>query len=197
MNELLADEVRIRDLSERWVVSRDAADWDTFKTVWHPDGTIDTLWYQGSWEGYMAQSRAGWGRGMASVHFLCGSQIDVAGTRGLCRSNMTVYGRGLLEGVEYDFEAIAQFCDLLEKRADRWGLVYRSVVHFKDRMDATVAGTTLAIDAELLARQPAHYRHLAYLHTKAGRVIKTDMPGLDGASADRLRAKCKTWLGGP
>jgi hypothetical protein len=34
------DELEIRRLIERWVVWRDAGDWERFATVWHPDGVM-------------------------------------------------------------------------------------------------------------------------------------------------------------
>ena len=83
-----------------------------------------------------------------------------------------------------------------EKRGERWGLAHRCVVHVKDRIDAVESQAALPIDTALLARQPAHYRHLAYIHAIAGRVVKTDMPGLEGPEADRLERQSRSWLDG-
>ena len=196
MTDVTAEKQLIRELAENWAIFRDSADWENFKTVWLPSATIETLWYQGPWEGYLERSRAGWGRGMSSVHFHCGSRVEIVGDRGVCRSNMKVYGRGDLDGIEYDLDATAQFCDFVEKRGERWGLAHRCVVHVKDRIDAVETQTALPIDTVLLARQPRHYRHLAYVHAIAGRVVKTDMPGLEGPQADRLERQSRSWLDG-
>ena len=196
MNHILEDKQQIRELAESWVLFRDTADWENFKTVWLPSGTIDTLWYQGSWEGYLERSRESWGRGMSSVHYLCGSLVEVAANRGMCRSNMKIYGRGTVDGSEYDLDVTAQFCDFVEKREGNWGLAHRCVVHVKDRIDPVDARSPLHLDAALLTEQPSHYRHLAYIHAKAGRIVKMDMPGLEGLEADRLKALGRTWLAG-
>jgi hypothetical protein len=198
MDASSADKQQIRELGERWVLYRDSGDWERFRTVWHQGGSIETLWYQGPWEGYLEGSRQAWGRGMASVHYLCGALVEVKGARAMSRTNMKMYGRGTVDEAEYDIEATAQFCDLYEKRGDRWGLVYRCVVHIKDRMDPAEVGGDLKLDRALLARQPAPYRHLAYINAKLGRAVKSDMPSLEGPAAERLRSKCYSWLeGGP
>lgn len=109
---------------------------------------------------------------------------------------MKMYGRGTVDGAEYDLDATAQFCDFVEKRQGNWGLAYRCVIHVKDRIDPVDAGTPLQLDAALLAQQPSHYRHLAYIHARAGRLVKKDMPGLEGLAADRLKALGQSWLAG-
>lgn len=191
-----ADRQEIQSILDNWAVFRDAGDWERFKTVWHAGATITTLWYQGPWEGYMEKSREGWGRGMSSVHYLCGCQIDMNGDRATSRTNMRIYGRGVLDGVDFDMEATAQFYDFHEKRDGRWGMAERCVIHIKDRIDPVEAGGRINLDTKLLAEQPAHYRHLAYFHAKMGRPVKRDMPGLAGLPAERLAQRGKAWLAG-
>ena len=43
---------------------------------------------------------------------------------------------------------------------------------------------------------PEGYRHLAYLQTKIGYKVKTDMPGIEGAELDALYARGARWLNG-
>jgi hypothetical protein len=43
----LTDRLTIRELIESWAVSRDALDWDRFRTVWHSDGRMEATWWQG------------------------------------------------------------------------------------------------------------------------------------------------------
>ena len=47
MNDTFVDELKIRQLVERWAVWRDAGDWERFATVWHPDGVMMATWFQG------------------------------------------------------------------------------------------------------------------------------------------------------
>jgi hypothetical protein len=48
----------------------------------------------------------------------------------------------------------------------------------------------------LLKRFPEGYRHLAYLQSKIGYKVKTDMPGMEGPDLDALYAQGARWLKG-
>jgi hypothetical protein len=74
--------------------------------------------------------------------------------------------------------------------------VLRRLFYEKDRLDPVDPAATLELDAELLARFPVGYRHLAYLQTKIGYKVKDDMPGLDGPQAEALYARGAAWLKG-
>jgi hypothetical protein len=43
---------------------------------------------------------------------------------------------------------------------------------------------------------PEGYRHLAYLQSRIGYKVKSDMPGIEGAELDRLYADGASWLRG-
>ncbi|GAA3230921.1 hypothetical protein GCM10020256_44980 [Streptomyces thermocoprophilus] len=57
-------------------------------------------------------------------------------------------------------------------------------------------GAQLDLDPELLARFPEGYRHLAYLQSRLGYPVKTDMPGITGSRTDALYALGRDWLAG-
>jgi hypothetical protein len=48
----------------------------------------------------------------------------------------------------------------------------------------------------LLNRFPEGYRHLAYLQSHIGYIVKPDMPGLKGPQVDALYRRGRTWLAG-
>jgi hypothetical protein len=48
----------------------------------------------------------------------------------------------------------------------------------------------------LLARFPEGCRHLAYLQSKNGFTVKTDLPGLRGPAVEQLYAEGQAWLEG-
>jgi hypothetical protein len=55
----LASKLDIREVIERWVVWRDAGDWDRFAEVWHSDGYMTATWFQGGFADFIAVSRQG------------------------------------------------------------------------------------------------------------------------------------------
>src|SRR3978361_1096085 len=116
MDADLADRILTRELVENWVVWRDAGDWDRFRTVWHDDGVMQATWTQGTADEFIAMSKAGWAKGVSIMHFLGAQSIDLAGTRAVSQTKMTIAQRALVHGVNVDVMLTGRFYDFLEKR---------------------------------------------------------------------------------
>ena len=196
MTDEAEDRQLIRDLLENWVVWRDAGDWARFRTVWHNDGRMMATWFQGSADEFIRVSREGWDKGVSILHFLGGTAIDIAGSRAIAQTKMTISQRGPVDGVLCDVVCTGRFYDFLEKRAGRWGVVLRQPIYEKDRLDPVDPAAKLTLDADLLAGFPEGYRHLAYIQTRIGYTVKRDMPGLKGPEIERLYARGAAWLAG-
>jgi hypothetical protein len=190
------DTQAIRDLVENWVVWRDAGDWERFATVWHDGGVMMATWFQGPAADFIRVSREGFERGVRILHFLGGTSIDLAGDRAIAQTKMTITQRTTVEGVECDVVCTGRFYDFLERRAGRWGLVLRQPIYEQDRLTSVSGGTGPYLDASLLGRFPAGYRHLAYVQTRIGYEVKPDMPGLTGPEVDDLYRRGAEWLAG-
>jgi len=190
------DKRTIRELVENWALWRDARLWDRFRTVWHPEGRMWATWFQGSFEEFIKANDEGWKRGVRILHFLGGSTIDLAGSRAVAQTKMTISQRAPVDGVVCDVVCTGRFYDFFEKRDGRWGFVLRRLIYEKDRLDPVDPAATLALDRDLLAQFPEGYRHLAYLQSKIGYKVKTDMPGLEGPDLDALYAQGARWLAG-
>jgi hypothetical protein len=176
----IEDRRLIAELLQNWVVWRDAGDWERFRAVWHPDGRMMATWTQGTGDEFIAISKEGWAKGVSILHFLGGISIDLAGDRAISQTKMTISQRAVVEGVEVDVLCTGRFYDFLEKRGGSWGIVLRQPIYEKDRMDPVTPGAAPALDRALLESFPVGYRHLAYLQTRIGYVVKKDMPGLQG-----------------
>jgi len=192
----LHDRSAIRDLLENWAVWRDAGDWARFRTVWHDDGWMSATWFQGPAADFIRVSREGWDKGVSILHFLGGISIDLAGTRAVAQTKMTISQRATVHEVACDVVCTGRFYDFLEKRDGRWGLVWRQPIYEKDRIDPIDPGAPLRLDAQILAGFPEGYRHLAYLQEQIGYRVKRDMPGLRGPEVQALYAKGRAWLDG-
>ena len=190
------DRRAIRDLIENWAVWRDALMWDRFRTVWHDDGRMMATWFQGTADEFIKVSQEGYERGVRILHFLGGSSVDIAGARAIAQTKMTISQRASVDGVVCDVVCTGRFYDFFEKRNDRWGLVLRQPIYEKDRLDPVDPAARLQLDGNLLARFPEGYRHLAYLQTRIGYKVKTDMPGLDGPEVAALYRRGEDWLKG-
>ena len=191
-----ADRVALRELIENWALWRDAGDWERFRSVWHDDGRMMATWWQGPDAEFIRVSREGFARGVRILHFLGGTSIDLAENRAIAQTKMTISQRADVDGVRCDVVCTGRFYDFLERRGGRWGLVLRQPIYEKDRLDPVDPTATLALEPDLLARFPEGYRHLAYIQTRIGYTVKTDMPGLRGPEVEALYARGRGWLEG-
>lgn len=190
------DRQDIRHLIENWAVWRDAGDWDRFRTVWHADGVMMATWCQGTVDEFIEMSQRGTRNGVSILHFLGGQSVDLAEDRAISQTKMTISQRASVDGVVCDVVCTGRFYDFLERRGGRWGMVLRQPIYEKDTIAPVDPSVRLQLDQELLKSFPEGYRHLAYLQTGIGYVVKRDMPGLRGQEVERLYARGAGWLGG-
>ena len=190
------DRLAIVETVSNWALWRDAGDWERFRTVWHDDGWMTATWFQGPAEKFIEVSKAGFDKGVSILHFLGGSSVDLNGERAIAQTKMTISQRAAVDGVMVDVVCTGRFYDFFARRRGRWGIVRRQPIYEKDRMDPLDPAAKLTLDAELLARFPEGYRHLAYLQTKIGYTIKLDLPQLKGPAVQTLYAHGQAWLEG-
>jgi hypothetical protein len=190
------DRLEIREIIENWVIWRDSGQWDRFATLWHADARMVATWQQSSAADFIAACRAAWEKGPNGLHHLGGSSIDVAGTRAIAQTKMTIHQRAPLHGVVVDVACMGRFYDFLEKRDGRWGIVLRQPIYERDSLHPVNPGDRVELDRDLLETFPEGYRYLAYLQRNMGLQVKTDMPGLADDIVERLYAKGRAWLAG-
>jgi len=197
MEKNFSDVLLIRDLIERWAVYRDAFLWDEFRKIWHPDGVMTATWTEGHFEDFIKITNEGLKHGLNILHILSGSAIDVNGNRAKSMTRFVILQRAVVEGVLCDVTCIARHYDLWEMYEGKWGLVYRSTIADKDRIDPVDNTETVVLDKALLEQYPIEYRHLAYLQTKAGYNVNKDCPRLSGGpSLEALYKRGEDWLSG-
>ena len=201
------DRLAIREVIENWALWRDAGDWERFATVWHDDGWMTATWFQGPASEFIRVSREGFEKGVSILHFLGGFTCDIAGSRAVAQTKMTINQRAMVDDVLVDVVCTGRFYDFLEKRMvrlkpdttsdeGRWAIVRRQPIYEKDRMDPVDPAASLALDPERLARFPEGYRHLAYLQSKIGFPVKNNLPGLRGPAVQKLYDEGRAWLAG-
>jgi hypothetical protein len=190
------DVLEIRQTVENWALWRDAGDWTRFATVWHDDAWMTATWFQGPASRFIEVTREGFDRGVSILHFLGGTTCDVAGSRAIAQTKMTINQRAKVDGIVVDVVCTGRFYDFFEKRQDRWGVVRRQPIYEKDRMDPVDPAARLTLDAALLAQFPEGYRHLGYLQTKNGYTVKNGLPGLRGEAVEKLYGEGQAGLAG-
>jgi hypothetical protein len=205
----VSDRDEIWALVQNWAVWRDAGDWERFATVWHDDGWMTATWFQGPASRFIEVSRQGFERGVSILHFLGGFACDIAGTRGVAQTKMTINQRADVHGVLVDVVCTGRFYDFVERRplpdagrgddrarSPEWRIVRRQPIYEKDRMDPVDPAARLALDPGRLARFPEGYRHLGYLQSSIGFDVKVNLPGLRGPAVEKLYDEGRAWLAG-
>jgi hypothetical protein len=190
------DRTAIVQIVQDWAIWRDSGDWERFRSVWHDDGWMSATWFQGPAAAFIEVSKAGFDKGVSILHFLGGSSVELRGARAVAQTRMAISQRAEVDGALVDVTCTGRFYDFFEERSSRWGIVRRQPIYEKDRMDALDPAARVQLDAELLARFPAGYRHLAYLQTRLGFSIKPDLPQLKGPQVERLYRQGQAWLAG-
>ena len=120
-------------------------------------------------------------------------------TRAIAQTNMTINERATVDGVLVDVVCTGRMYDFIQKyQWARWVIRRRQPIYEKDRMDPVDPSATLKLDPAVLASFPEGYRHLGYLQSKIGFPVRKGLPGLKGASVEKIYAgkKGKAWLGG-
>jgi hypothetical protein len=191
-----ADREAIYAVLNNWVIWSDSGDWERFATVWHDDAWMTATWFQGPAREFITARRAGFERDVNIIHFLGAMTCDLAATRAIAQTKMTIGQRASVDGVQVDALCTGRFYDFFEKRQDRWAIVRRQPIYEKDRLDPVDPGVRLNLDRELLSRFPEGYRHLGYLQTKAGFEVRMGLPGLRGPEVQKLYAEGRAWLDG-
>ena len=194
--DAMIERLRIREVIENWALWRDAGDWERFRTVWHPEGRMMATWFQGPAEAFIEVSREGFEKGVSILHFLGGTTVDLAGTRAIAQTKMTISQRGDFDGVRCDVLCTGRFYDFFEARGGQWKIVLRQPIYEKDRLDPLDRSAALPLDRALLLQFPEGYRHLAYAQTRIGFTVKRDMPQLQGPEVERLYVDGAAWLAG-
>ena len=175
LTEQEAEEFRIRQLVEKWALTRDAGDWAGFASVWHEDGWMTATWFQGPAGEFVRASREGFDAGVNILHFLGGSRCEVTGDRAVAQTKMTIQQRAPVHGITADVTCTGRFYDFLEKRAGAWGIVRRQPVYEKDRLDPVDPAARLTLDARPAGRVP-------------GRLPPPGLPAVPAGLPDRAPA---------
>jgi len=196
MDDTLIDRILIREQVERWVIWRDSGSWEKFRTVWHDGARMNTTWYSGPVDDFIAHARRTFERGAIAAHFLGGTAIELSDRRAIAQTKKRIESRQLVEGVLCDLVCIGRFYQFFEKRDDRWAIVLHQGIYEKDRLDPVDGAARPTLDRRLLEEFPEGYRHFAYVQTRAGMPVKRDLPGQRGAAVERLYAAGAAFLEG-
>ena len=193
------DEHEISRLLIRWGHARDSGDWQTLSACFHDGATIHLSWISGSARDFVARSRAMAGvrkSGTHMKHVTSGSWIQVNRDRAFSRSHVTLFARTFIDRHEFDLQSWFRFFDLLERRNGVWGIVKRTAVYEKDRIDPVdPRGVPKDLFAEMdLSAYPQSAKFLCYDLIHSGLSPSTAIVSVYSDEEQALRQEGETWL---
>jgi len=185
----------ITQLLRGWGLWRDTGDWARLRACYAPGARMRTTWFDGDAGDFVEASRRMAGAGGGSVqHFIGASVIESTDDRALAATRIQLLVRGQLAGTPVDVACYGRFHDRLVRHDGQWRIARREPVYDKDILRPVMPDARLEIDAEALARFPAHYRFTAYLQSLGGATITPDLPAPQSAQERQLQADDQSWL---
>ena len=197
MDETTLDRLAIRELVENWAVWRDAGDWERFRTVWHDDGVMMATWVQGHGRRVHRRLQGRLGRGRLDPALPRRPLRRPRGDRAIAQTKMTISQRTTVARRRVRRRLHRPLLRLPRKAGRALGR-RAAPAHLREgpHRPARPRHARSPLEPELLARFPVGYRHLAYVQSKIGYPVKSDMPGLKGPEVEALYARGRAWLAG-
>ncbi|KAI4724593.1 hypothetical protein E4T49_07677 [Aureobasidium sp. EXF-10728] len=181
LDKEVIERMKIRELCEGWGVYRDAADWK-----------------QGNIDEFIEASKAGFEKGskfMYILHRIIGSQVDMNRglTRAVCKMKITITCRFTFDDIEMDNDADCRFFFFVEKRGNRWGVVFYTLLFDKDKFKPVNPEKIYSIPEDEVKQYPSGYKYLAWAENKISQPPKMNL-NAHGPEKDVLYGKMKAWL---
>jgi len=196
--QTLADENDILRVRRLWAFSRDQGDWETVKTLFHPDATVSISWYAGSAAGFVEASKKRFGHlkpGTRSKHWFGNYRIAIAKTRALLETDIEVRGRDYIDDILFDSTYEGRFFDRFEKREGAWKIAQWTCLYDKDRLDPVVPGSVPAsFYAGLSFTGPDNA--IAFMQLRQRKTGLSAVPVIIGGSEGeaKLKREGEAWL---
>ncbi len=185
----------IRRLVDAWGFARDGREWDMLADTFQPDGTITVSWYSGPFSGFVEICRTRQNAAF-SKHMMGGSRVELRDRRALAETDVLLFMRGPVDGIEMIGQTNMRFLDRIERREDDvWRILDRVALYDHDMILPAVPGEAPLIGKEELEGDAPGHRFLAWRLRRNGRTVPPDLFGLGSAREAELRQQRAAWLG--
>jgi hypothetical protein len=142
--ERIADEYEILRIRRTWGFCRDQGDWDTMKTLFHPDARISISWYAGDVDGFIEGSKKVFGLrrpGARAKHWFGNYRIKIHNERAFLEFDAEGRVRDYIGDYLLDLKFECRFFDRFEKRSGDWKILHWTAVYDNDRIDPVIPGS--------------------------------------------------------
>lgn len=191
MSEYLEDRQQIVDLLTGWI-HRDLGEWEQLRQLFHPDGTIEITWFEGTASDFVDGSIRMGASDVRTKHLIGTPTVtfNTDATKAIVETNAMI----IADNVTLNLGCIGhnRFYDMAEKRDGVWKLCHRQSIY--DMSSFTFPLGVVEIDPMTVAKYPREYAALGYLLEKSGFPVQRVFATRGSTLEQQMKAHAKRWL---
>jgi hypothetical protein len=170
---------------------RDLGEWDRLRELFHPDATVNIMWFNGLASEFVdASSRMG-ATDVSSLHVIANPRLDFCGDRAVSETNTIAVTENTALGCVCTTHI--RFLDRVERREGRWRILGRRSSYDMSYFTVAPAGFTRVSGDD----HPHEYAALAQLLSLSGFPIKGTYPTRGSEAERQIKADNQSWLTTP
>ena len=155
---------------------RDNALWDAMRSCYLEDAVVNSSWFRGPANDYIAQLAT---RKERAPHHIHSTLVWTHGNRAVAMMETTLQQRSEIDGFPVDLAADAQMLYKLIRINGEWYIQDWTTIYEQDNIIPAVPTTQLNIDPKALEEFRPCCSSLAYLKKRQGKVLYDELPGHD------------------
>jgi hypothetical protein len=196
------DRTEIVNLIGKSIIARDSGLWESLAECYHSEAEFTTSWYRGKPSDFYAVAKekldTAKREGGEQKHFTSNHVIDINGDRAMSESDLILFMRRAVDGVELDFATWSRRLQLFARENGEWKIFRRWVIYEMDRMDPTdpALKSTDWYDPAAMAKYPPRLRHHMWRNDRIGSAPEPRICLRDTDEDRRARTDARTWLAG-
>ena len=195
------DRSEIENLIAKSINARDSGLWTDLAECFHPDATLASSWFSGKPADFVRDSKEMKivrHEGEAQKHMTGNHWIRVNGNRAVSESDLILYQRRMIDGIELDFTTWSRRLHMFEKRDGDWKIWWRTNVYEKDRMDPLKPDDLPKgfYDSMDLSKYPKQIRYHCWRNDMAGYPPAKNICVKGSPREGEVREEVRKWIDG-
>lgn len=189
MSVNLSDRQQIADLMTGWMY-RDLEQWDSLRSLFHPDGTIEITWFEGRFSDFVDGSMRMGASDLRTKHVIASPVVTFNRDKAIAETNAIIVCENVKLGL--GCEGHSRFNDCVEKRDGVWRIAHRACIY--DMGKFTFPRGFVEIDVTAVDRHPREFAPLAYVLEKSGFPVTRQIPTKGSEQENEIKASARRWL---
>jgi hypothetical protein len=195
------DRNEIEHLIAKSIIARDSGLWKELAECYHPDAKLTSSWFTGTPAEFLKKSqemKIVRHEGEVQKHMTGNHWIEVKGDRAVAESDLILYQRRVVDGLELDFTTWSRRLHMMAKRDGDWKIFRRTSIYEKDRIDPhnpddVPEGFYSSMD---LSKYPREIRYHCWLNDVVGYPPAKNICVKGTEREKEVREEARRWIEG-